>query len=246
MGLSLHWEWLAPTDLAPDAARKLVHALREAACDCGFAEVSEVVEATVDRHATTDAEAIDRAWALSTGMVTLPTPPTLMGLPDVGAHLRIPPAVVWAFRGSSPGAEDAAFGLAAYPATVTLGLHAHPTDLPGFRWAGGCSTQGAVKRGGAPAFLKAHRAVVLTLDRARALGVRVKVRDDGEFWTTRDPKVLLDKLEHWEGLVAALGRARRDRKPTATILAADVRQTLEARRRAAKRLDRPVVEGLEG
>lgn len=246
MGLSLHWEWLAPNDLAPEAARTLVHALRQAACDCGFAEVSEVVEATADRHATDDAEAIDRAWALSTGMVTLATPPSLTGLPEVGPNLRIPPAVVWAFRGSSPGAEDAAFGLAAYPPSVKVGLQSHPVELPGYRWAGGCSTQGAAKRGGAPAFLKAHRAVVLTLDRARGLGLRIKVKDDGEFWTSRDPKVLLDKLEHWEGLVAALGRSRRDRPPTATTLAADIRPTLEARRRATKRLDRPVVEGLEG
>ena len=110
------------------------------------------------------------------------------------ASVRLAPEHVLAFRACWAGAEDAVFGLASY------------AGREGYLWTSGCATQGAARRGGRPSFLAAHRAIITVLDAARSAGIKVTVLDDGEFWVGRDPKVLLDKLDEWETLSAALER----------------------------------------
>lgn len=231
MGLSLHWEFSSgPMDAA--AASAWVRRLRDYAAGLNFAEVSEVVEAELSRRdpSAGEAEMAERAWAMCQGMrlQASPTPE------DPARTVRVPPVHVVAFRAYVAGAEEAAFGLACH-------------GQGGYTWSGGCATQGASKRGGAAAFLSAHRTVVAVLDKARSLpgGVRVAVRDDGGFWETRDPKVLLDKLAEWQSLTSAISRGGKERTRPVT-LASDVRDLIEARRRERPRLDRPPVEELEG
>ena len=225
MGLALHWEFNA--QVGPADAARLIKLLHAAAKSANFASVSEIVEARADVHSDTaagESEMADRAWALSTGMRSVPVP----GEP--GQTKRVTPVHVVAFRATSAGAEDAAFGLASY------------ANESGYRWQAGCDTQGAARRGGPPAFLAAHRAVVAVLDKARALGIKVVAKDDGEFWETRDQKRLLDKLDEWQVLTAALTRGNRDRP--ACTLRADVLPRLEATRRP--RRDQNPIEELEG
>ncbi len=220
MGLSLYWELRAGDGVDPRAA---VSEMRSAALSAGFAEVGEVIDVSVTVHPAGEEATADRAWALSQAMVTLHPPGE--------EAVRLVPRSAVLFRATNPGAEDAVFGLADYE-----GL--------GWRFSGGCKTQGASKRGGMQAFLRSHRAIVTVLDRARSAGLKVSVKDDGEYWDTRDQKRLLDKLEEWEGLLASLGR-RAEANPACT-LAADVRDKIEAARKSQRRLDRAVVEGLEG
>lgn len=231
MGLSLHWEFVSgPMDAA--SASDWVRRLREFAAGQGFAEVSDVVEAHLARRdpAAGEAEMAERAWALSQGMCTRAEPTD----DDPGRAVRVIPVHVLAFRAYVAGAEEAAFGLASY-------------GDDRYTWTGGCATQGAARRGGAAAFLAAHRSVVAVLDKARTLpgGVRVVVRDDGNFWESRDPKVLLDRLAEWESLTSAIARGHRE-KSRGVTLAADVREAIELRRKERPRLDRPPVEELEG
>lgn len=240
MGLSIYWEFVAEGDFA-DGIRK-VQSLHAAAEGAGFDEVGKVVEAYADKHIEGDDEAAaDRAWVLSQGLVTLHPSPT-SGIQEV---VRVAPLGVVGFRASSAGAEDAVFGLAVYPPSVQVGAHRIETHLGGLRWSSGASTQGAAKRSGMPGFLRAHRAIVMMLDKARGLGLKVHVKDDGGFWEKRDQKGLLDKLEEWEGLMAALGRQRRDGRRTVP-LACDVKPILEAKQKERRRLDREPIEELEG
>jgi hypothetical protein len=225
VGLAIHWE-LALAEESETAAAEKVRALHEAALAAGFGEVGEVVEAWSERHPAGETEMAQRAWVLSQGLVKLH---------PAGAmeSIRVAPVHAVAFRAGSPGTEDAVFGLASYTRD----------DLSGYRWSGGCSTQGAAKRGGMPAFLKAHRAICQVLDKARSVGLKLVVRDDGGFWESRDPKTLFDRLEQWEHLLAGLGRKSRDAGGKSP-LASQVLPTLEARKKPRK--DRPVIEDLEG
>jgi hypothetical protein len=243
MGLGIFWELAAPPRFGPTDAVGLIVKLRESALSVGFGEVSEVVEAfshppaqaALPGTSGSDSDALaDRAWALTQGMIAVPAPtdsePTRL--------CRIAPQHVIAFRGYSAGAEDAVFGLACYTPI-------QDTRVPaGYCWSGGCATQGAHLRGGPAGFLAAHRAIVGVLDRARSAGLAVTVRDDGGYWESRDPKVLFDKLQGWEQLVAAIARKRLSGK--AVPLASDVRSQIEARRRERPRLDREPAEELEG
>lgn len=225
VGLSLYWELSAESDVD---VHDLVRALHVSASSAGFDEVGEIVVARGDERVEGDDAIAARAWALSQGLATLH--------PDGEPARRVAPVEVVAFRAANPGTEDAVFGLARYD----------PVErLPKYRFSGGCSTQGASRRGGMPAFLKAHRAVIAVLDKARSLGLKVSVKDDGEFWQSRDPKKLIDKHEEWEGLMAALGRRRDEKKPC--VLAADVKAKIEELRKRDRRYDRrSVVEELEG
>lgn len=239
MGLSLHWEF-ASSVLEASAATAWVRSLREYAATFPFGEVSEVVEAWADRRDVgggggegDESAMADRAWALSQGMAVraAPTPE------DPTRTRRVAPLHVAAFRVYVAGAEEAVFGLAS---------HGEGGE---YVWSGGCATQGAATRGGAAAFLAAHRSVVAVLDKARALGggVGVVVRDDGGFWESRDPKVLLDRLAEWESLTTAIARGRGGgAKVKVTPLASEMKDVLEARRRARPRLDKPPAEELEG
>lgn len=234
MGLSIHWE-LSLDSADADQARQRVAALRAAAENAGFAELGEVVEAWSDRHVAGEVAAADRAWALSQGLTTVTV------VEGAGTRqVKVAPAHVLAFRAYSFGAEEAAFGLATYPPAAADGT---PTGLSGYRWSAGCSTQGAAKRGGPPAFLRAHRALIAVLDKARSLGLKVTAKDDGTFWTTRDPKALLDKLDEWESLTVAL---KQNRRTESARLAADVRDKLEELKRQRKRHDREPSPDLEG
>lgn len=242
MGLGLHWELSADGAVDNAGALRVVSALRESALSLGFGEVGEVVEAWAGVHAAGDEDAMaERAWALSQGMVTVAAPTD----DDTRRTVRIAPTHVVAFRGYSAGAEEAVFGLAWYDAlpSAVPAAGGGATSV-GYRWASGCATQGAMKRGGARTFLAAHRAIVGVLDKARTAGLNVTVKDDGGYWETRDPKALFDKLEAWEELVAAIARKRAPGR--AVPLASDVKAQIEARRRDRPRLDREPAEELEG
>lgn len=230
MGLGLHWELLAEPATDAAGALRLIASLRESAMSLGFGEVGDVVEALAGKSEPGgDEEAMaDRAWALTQGLVTVAAPTD----DNPRRTVRVAPEHVVAFRGYSAGAEEAVFGLARYQAAG------------GYKWVSGCATQGAMKRGGPKAFIAAHRAIVGVLDKARTAGLKVTVKDDGGFWETRDPKVLLDKLEAWEELVAAIARQRTSGK--VVPLATDVKDQIEARRKQRPRLDREPAEELEG
>lgn len=219
--------------------------------------------------------AADRGWAMSQGLISLPEEvvagPAGGGV-QVTTR-RVAPGHVVLFRAYNEGADDAVFGLAAYAGLpgyrwtagcVTQGAAkraprggvggAAGSAAGGVRTAGGTGGVGALDGGGGAgggggnalvSFLRAHRAVIAVLDKARGLGVKVRARDDGEYWEKRDQKVLIDKLAEWEVLMASI-RAKRPERGPCPKLAAEMRPKIEAARKLRPRLDRDPVEGLEG
>ena len=59
-------------------------------------------------------------------------------------------------------------------------------------------------------FLKCHRQIISLLDFWRDLGVIVEVTDEGEYWETRSEEKLRNKLDQYNGLVAAVGGMLKD------------------------------------
>lgn len=224
MGLAVHWTF--KVEASPEVAAEKMHALRAAAERQSFAELGPVVEAWADKHPQEEEAIADRAWAMSAGLRTIPMPD------QPGAVGRVAPTHVIAFRAANPGTEDAVFGLASYP------------NMPGYHFAAGCGTQGAYRRGGAPTFLAAHRAVIAVLDSARTLGISLTVADDGEFWMSRDPKRLLDKFAEWQTLATALER-RRAAASSRAILKCDILPRLQTTPPRARK-DQAQYEELEG
>src|SRR5437764_14614344 len=57
---------------------------------------------------------------------------------------------------------------------------------------------------------KCHRQIISLLDFWRQLGVIVEVNDEGEYWQTRSQEKLRNKLQQYDGLVAAVGGIMKD------------------------------------
>src|SRR5215213_7988419 len=106
--------------------------------------------------------------------------------------------------------EGLALGLCRFPETVRHQGTNVPTKLGGgWRFAGFSKTQYASLHGWEH-FLRCHRAVVESLAEWRALGVRVNISDEGEYWPRRSVRTLRRNLNEMNGLVAACAGALKD------------------------------------
>ncbi len=67
-----------------------------------------------------------------------------------------------------------------------------------WRWIGDCQTQVALNAND-ESCIRGHLSLVALLDRAVALGADVTVRDEGDFWLTRDRVTLLKRMRQMKG-----------------------------------------------
>ncbi|MEZ0230555.1 MAG: hypothetical protein ACAI25_18180, partial [Planctomycetota bacterium] len=129
--------------------------------------------------------------------------------PKRGApYFSVPPLELHWFR-VRPGlrSEPAIFYLARYPSTHVHG--GRRRKVPGrSTWSSRytCKTQYASNHG-PQHFLRCHLGLIALLDRAKELGIRVSVRDDGGFARSRSVPKLIEKLSWWNELVAGFGAA---------------------------------------
>ncbi len=186
MGLTIHYELRSSVRTAAQASR-LVERLRQAACDLPFHEVGPLVEfqAQPGERDEFPGGMFDATQLVQRG--------------EVWRELH--PARFIAFRvNPAAGSETAEFGLARYPRQA------------GWFWMGFCKTQYASnpKHGGPANFIRCHVNLVRLLDRAAALGLNVKVRDEGEYWEKRNLPELLREIGQWNELIASFGGELKD------------------------------------
>lgn len=126
------------------------------------------------------------------------------------SSISVPPKEVFFFS-TWPGeeCEEANFGLARYPATVTRDGKRFRVPGSGWRWRSFCKTQYA-SNVSVEHFLRCHSAVCALLLKAEELGFRVAVDDEGGFWGNWDFAALVREVGEWNNMVASSTRALQD------------------------------------
>lgn len=110
----------------------------------------------------------------------------------------LPPQEGW-LCSIDPGADSEGF---------FLGLCRY-AGVAGWRLSGHCKTQYAARHGWKH-FRDCHRRVIQLLRAAEALGLRVKVNDEGGLWETGSARTLRRRLGKYDRAVAALGGQLKD------------------------------------
>ncbi len=214
MGLTIHYSLKARGSDA--RARRLIHALRQAALNLPFTEVGEVVELSgkqcdFNRRGKDD----PLRWMLiqAEGDVEIPSPPRIRGGQTYRTYQSVHPIRLMGFTAwPGEGCEESNFGLCQYPAVVASTAGPLKTKLSGWRWSSFCKTQYSSdpQCGGVRNFVQCHLTVVALLDKARELGCLAEVSDEGEFWEKRDLRALVEEIGSWNEMLAALGGKLKD------------------------------------
>lgn len=118
--------------------------------------------------------------------------------------------------------------------SVRLGL-CRFAGVAGWRMEGFCKTQYA-SRHGWEHFLKCHRGVIELLWAAEALGLKVKVEDEGELWETGSHKVLRRNLREYDRSMAAFVGAVKDAAGPETNLVSPISEHPQFERLEAERV----------
>jgi len=126
-------------------------------------------------------------------------------------HLR------WRHKGSLQGAE-ALFTSPEFKADMERLVLGQEHRIPGQTgmWGSFCKTQYANQHG-LPNFLRAHMTVCAILEKAQDLGFKVKVKDEGGFWTKRDVKALAEDVGKWDQMIASIFGAMKDAAPEGVL-----------------------------
>ena len=191
MGLTIHYKLSVAEKLSPVVVRGLAERTALYARKIGCAEVSEVQSVKADMPYTQLFVSVGREEDCCFGHV-----PAKRGW------------VVDIWPGE--GCENALFGLCQYPRRTPFLAGSVATGFEGgWLFSGFCKTQYAGEHGWEH-FLKCHRQIISLLDFWRQLGVRVEVIDEGEYWETRSEEKLRNKLQQYDGLVAAVGGMLKD------------------------------------
>jgi hypothetical protein len=110
----------------------------------------------------------------------------------------LPPLDGWLFHATpGDGAESAQIGLCRYQ------------GVPGWQLESFCKTQYASCRGWEH-FFQCHRRVTALLRAAQALGLRVRVDDEGGYWKSGSAAALRRNLTEYDQATAAFGGALKD------------------------------------
>jgi hypothetical protein len=200
MGLTIHYSLQSDAG-TPSEARAMVAKLRQRAVDLRFQQVSELIEENTECKL----ESLDRndpkRWLLVQAQRVVEYE---------GAYFRVSPERLIAFR-SLPGngCEEACFGLALYPATMSAidAIHGHRplrTDIDGWSWSSFCKTQYSSnpRDGGIEHFLRCHLSVIKLLDFAKELVILDSVKDEGGYWEKRDVQALVKEVGDWNSMIA--------------------------------------------
>jgi len=191
MGLTIHYKLSVAKNLSSAVVRELADRTARYAQKIGCAEVSEVLRADGDEK-------------LAPLFVHV-------GRPEDGCFGHVAPKRGWLVEVyPGEGCESALFGLCQYPRRIPFRAGSIATGFEGgWLMKGFCKTQYAGEHGWEH-FLKCHRQIISLLDFWRQLGVMVEVTDEGEYWQTRSEEKLRNKLQQYDGLVAAVGGMLKD------------------------------------
>lgn len=197
MGLTVHYQ-LSALKLDTAAARRVVkqgHALALRRQQAGEVHRVNAVREDVTAHP------LARQWV----MYSIP------GSENTFSGIEVKPVEGFLFAVNvGEDCEPLTLGLCRFPETVLHNGASVPTKLGGgWRFAGFSKTQYASLHGWEH-FLRCHRAVVESLAEWRALGVRVKISDEGEYWPRRSTATLRRNVEQMNGLVAAVAGTLKD------------------------------------
>jgi hypothetical protein len=123
----------------------------------------------------------------------------------------------WRFKGTVEEARIL-FASPEFEAAMDSLLWGEEHTIPGETgtWRSFCKTQFA-NEFGLPNFLRAHMTVCAILEKAQDLGFKVKVDDEGEFWTKRDVKALAEEVGQWDQMLAAMFGAMKDAAPEGVL-----------------------------
>jgi len=219
MGLTIYYDWKTKIDLP--AARRLIARFRAMALKLPFDTVSEIREQDAP-----DGKPVYRPYDRAFRMGDLYLSRTRGDAAE--ETVAVPARHALFFSVNVRGAESAPIGLATHPPVVLhredviernkdgseRGRHfgqgdtiEYPTRRRGcYSWHSFCKTQYAAspKLGGEANFLRAHLSLIELLDKIRATGVAVRIRDDSGYARHRDANRLLRSLRDWDATVAAI------------------------------------------
>jgi hypothetical protein len=225
MGLSVHYEWKSKCDVP--SARRMIVKFRALALKLPFDEVTEIYE-----QDPPDGKTTFRRYKHSFRQGDL----YLSRKRQDGEHELVHVSALHAlfFNVYVKGSETASIGLASHPPVVVhredvierdesgkdcgriIG-QGDPIEFPTRRrgyysWFSSCKTQyaGNPKLGGEANFLKAHLSLIELLDRIKATGMKMQVRDDSLYANHRDVDRLLRSLRDWDAIIARVAGAFSD------------------------------------
>lgn len=197
MGLTIHFNLQAPSGTDVAGARELVRQLRRRAQ--GFKHRGRV---DAVHPIGSDEEAL--RWAEEWLFFSIPHHP------NEQHPICIMPWEGFVFPVTvGEDCEALWLGLCRYPLSVRVNGAARRTNLRGWRMRGFCKTQYAGLRGWEH-FRRCHTAVIDLLSGAEKLGLRVTIRDEGDYWPARSVASLKRNLDEMNRLVAATAGALKD------------------------------------
>lgn len=192
MGLTIHYE-LGYGGQSPE---EVLEKLRQKALDMPVKEVSNrVIHLKKGEIAIylSHRDKNEHTWALIQATAYVQVGNISIGVPPMEVYFFS----VW------PGeeCEEANFGLARYPATITYGGRIIPTGIGGgWRWRSFCKTQYA-SNVSAEHFLKCHVSVCSLLKEAEKIGILKRVNDEGHFWEQWDYDALVREVAEWNSML---------------------------------------------
>jgi hypothetical protein len=200
MGLTIHYRITAPAGLSARQASALVRALHD---DAQFLiDEGRITRVLPISSAPEDLASHACAWK------ALPHPE----FPDTSVGQAITPEAGWIFPAEiGADCELLWLGLCRYPSHVEVQGRRRATGL-GSRWrfSGFCKTQYASLHGWEH-FERCHLAALALLTHCtRAVGLHVRINDEGGYWPHRDFAALRANLDNMNGIVAAFAGAAKD------------------------------------
>ena len=197
MGLTIHYKLRGPARASEAAIRKLVEAMRTRA-------VAMQRSGRVETVGTIKTGAKDLFWLSEWLMIREDEHSTR------GVEVSVESGLVFTVT-LGEGSEPLRLGLCQYPTRV---LDAGTGRMrvvrrSGWRLSAFCKTQYASLRGWEN-FRRCHTAAVELLAGLREFGLKVEIRDEGEYWPGRDEAGLRRKIDQYNGLVAGLAGMFKD------------------------------------
>jgi len=201
MGVTIHYSLSAPAALKPEEALGLVERMRAVALDMKrrrrVKAVSDIARDTAE--ALFEGRQFPNARSIWNGKKYSPEV-----RPRRGAVFEVDPG---------KGCEPLLIGLFKYPARVTSYETNNDECLTKMGWAWQyrrhCKTQYASLHGWEH-FRRCHVAVVDFLVALRALGIAVKISDEGHYWPSRDARALREEVGIMNRVIAAAAGAMKD------------------------------------
>lgn len=228
MGLSIHYKLTVPASTESRLRRQMLAQLRQAALDLPFQAVSDL---EVARGRQCDYSRLDRndpqIWFLMHAQMCLAYQFDQTGNPvtgcehsgDIHCHSVTPRQVIGFTAWPGEGCEPCHLGLGLYPKTAIVpGIakgrrhRLRVSDDGNWQWRSSSKTQfsNSPEAGGLPNFLRCHLSIIALLDAARRIGFEATVNDESGYWEHRDVKTLIQSIDNWDRILAAVGGAIKD------------------------------------